>query len=130
MTEIDASVLSPIRESIVLTNSEVFHQIRGADSLIEKANQLSLLVDFTIGSLTNALIKIYTSDDGLAWKTLPSLSITAGVVTVSDIVITLTESAAFNFETQINTKFIRVGVTGTGTVTSSLMEIIPIIGVK
>jgi len=114
---------TPIRASAVLTTGEVFHEIVEAKDLISNCNQLSLYINFTKGSLTNALVKVYTSQDGTNWHAMSDITYSAGVGTVSPIVLTLTASAAFTFQHEINTKFIKVGVQGTGTVTNSLMSI-------
>ena len=131
MTLNKTKTLPELRASAILTGSEVFYELRGYEEMIQFSNQLSLGIDFTVGSLTNCLIKVYTRmDKDAEWTTLPSLSITAGVTTVSDLVITLVGSAKFNFETPINTKHIRIGVKGTGTVTSSLLALNASLGNK
>jgi ribosome-interacting GTPase 1 len=130
MTLNKTKTLPELRASSVLTTSEVFYELKGYEEMIMFSNQLSLDIDFTKGSLTNCLIKIYTKKEGGEWVTLPSLSISAGVVTVNDLVITLTASTKFNFETPINAKHIRIGVQGTGTVTSSLLALNVALGNK
>ena len=119
-----------LREAAILTTSEVFHELSTQRKALQTSNQLTLLIDFTKGSLTNVEIKIYTSNDGEDWYAVPVLGYSSGVGTANDLVLTLTTDMKFSFEVPINTKYLRVGAKGTGTVTGSSLSLIANLGSK
>lgn len=75
--------------------------------------KVAVQVDFTLGSLTNEVVRFYVSNDGTNFYTLYGPS---GAVLTQ----TLTASAAITIPVQaVGWKFLRVSCQGTGTVTSS-----------
>ncbi len=116
----------PVRAAAILTNAYV------AGTVLEdcqKFNALSLLITFTKGSLTDAQIKVEVSNDGTNWYNLFSDSISAGVNTLTNLVYKLTADAkGSTTPVAINNRYIRISSIGTGTVTSSSLEIIAILG--
>jgi hypothetical protein len=106
--------LQVLRAAAILTNSEVkssSFDINQADSA-----GVELQFAFTLGSLTNGLFKFYVSDDGSTW--IPHED-GAGA-----LLRTFTANAAQTVAIYApGWKFLCVGVTGTGTVTSSTATI-------
>jgi hypothetical protein len=123
--------LIDIRTAAILTNAYV------AGTLISPANmaytiaqnELLLYIDFTLGSLTDAQIKIEFSNDGITYFQECSGLVSAGVETDSLLVHKLTGTGKFRIPVQIKDRFIKISVIGTGTVTSSSMAIKAVMGV-
>lgn len=92
-------------------------------------NQLNLLASFTIGSLTDAQIKIEFSHDGVTYyqETADSAPST-GVVTESVIVRKLTATGNYRITLPIKDNYIKISAIGTGTVTSSSLKIDAVLG--
>lgn len=115
----------PLRTSTVLTVSEVFHEVRNAKDLIANSNQVTLYIDFTAGSLTSALIKMYTSQDGVTWYAEPvvTYNTTTGEGAIIPSSLKLTTNVKTNFLRPINTAYLRFGVQGVGSVIGSLLSL-------
>lgn len=100
------------RASAVLTTSEV-----AASSLDLNecwGSKVELQVDFTIGMLTNVIVKTYVSMDGSTWYLHHG-------PTGATVTQTLTASATISIPVQAaGWKFFRATAQGTGTVTNSL----------
>lgn len=116
-----------VRTSAILTNSYVASDVLGVDLdvpyRVQEYNQMVLLVDFTIGSLTSASIKVETSPDNSAWYQESFGSISAGTDTITLGVHTIAATGKYRIPIAIKDRYIRVSVIGTGTVTNSLMAI-------
>jgi hypothetical protein len=100
------------RASLVLTTGEV----AGAAMKLANAHnaQVTVDLDFTIGSLTNVIARFYASMDGTTYDLIyDSGNATSLTLTGSDTVAVPMPSLA-------GYKFFRASVQGTGTVTSSL----------
>lgn len=128
---------SVIRASAILTNSYVAGGIIGGTVTINylpvgigQKNQLILYVDFTLGSLTTAEIKIEFSNDGIDWyaETEDDIAASTGIITERNSIRTFGATGKYRIPVQINDQYIRISAHGTGTVTSSLMAISAIIG--
>lgn len=127
-----------IRTSTVLTNAYVAGTDIGPSSVglnesIFVYDELQLLVDFTIGSLTSASIKIEFSDDGTIWfqevvDSIGTPSASAVVVTENMATRTFLATGKYRISLAVNNKWIRVSSIGTGTVTNSLLAITAILG--
>lgn len=100
------------RAAAILTTAEV----AGAKIDLNDAfkSEVSLQVDFTLGSLTNAIVRVYVSMDGVNFYQLQGASAAAPVA----ITYTASQLAAIAFDC-IGWKFFRATIQGTGTVTSS-----------
>ena len=114
-----------IRASAVLTTSYVAATVI---SNAEGFNQLVLYVDFTIGSLTTAEMKVEFSDDGTTYYDEISETITAGTATALPLVHAVGATGKKRYMIPIKDKYIKVSVKGTGTVTGSLMAIKAFLG--
>lgn len=115
-----------IRPAAVLTNDYVAGTIIED---VERHNQLMLFVDFTIGSLTNAKVKVEFSDNGEDYYQETYSSVSAGVSTESAGDHTFEATGKFTLAIPIKCSRIRVSAIGTGTVTSSSMKITAAIAV-
>lgn len=118
-----------IRAAAVLTNSFVAATVLDNETCRTlDSNQLVLYVNFTLGSLTNAQIKIEFSNGDSNWYQETSSSISAGVDSVSPLVHQLTSTGLYRIPVKFQDKQIRVSAVGTGTVTGSSMQIDAIVG--
>lgn len=103
------------RAAAILTTGEV-----AASTLtLARAHESELLVDlsFTLGSLTNVILRFYVSDDGSAWNTMCDIG--------GNLSYTLTADTERCFLIKApGIKFFRASVQGTGTVTSSIATIL------
>lgn len=124
MMEIDTKA-AVIRAAAILTGSYV------AGTVIDDArkyNQLVLYVDFTIGSLTTAEIKVEMARaDGTYYQEASESSSVSGGVNTKAISLLIRQLAATG-KTRIaipiaDADKIKISVKGTGTVTSSSMAI-------
>lgn len=119
-------IVRPVRSAAILTNSYVAGDVLEG---CEKYNALSLLIDFTKGSLTDAQIKVEVSADGTNYYTMLADSVSAGVNTVAGLVYKLTvNTAGSTTPLAINNKYIKISAIGTGTVTSSSLAIKAVLG--
>lgn len=99
------------RAAAILTNAEV---AASRIDLNETFNSsMSVQLDFTIGSLTNVLLKLYVSMDGTNYYALLGSNGSSLTQTVTASGTTVLNIHAPGW------KFARATVTGTGTVTSS-----------
>lgn len=114
-----------IRAAAILTGDYVAGTVlEGA----ELSNQLQLYVDFTIGTLTSASIKIEFSDDNSNWYQETTDSISSGVVTESLASRKFTLSGRYRIAIETKDRFIRVSAVGEGTATGSSMAIFGVLG--
>ena len=118
-----------IRTASILTNSYVAGMILGPTNGNPSAyNQLIVYVDFTIGSLTDAQIKIEFSHDGVSYFQESFSAISAGISTDTVGVHKLTATGKYRIAIPIKDNYIKISAIGTGTVTSSTVTIGAIFG--
>lgn len=92
-------------------------------------NQLVLYFFFTKGSLTSVNIKIEFSNDGTNWvQETYSPAPSAGVTSDVNVVHNWTADGNYRLALPIKDKMIRVSAEGVGTVTSSSLTILAILG--
>jgi len=113
-------IIRSSRDAAILTASYVAGTI--ADN-IDEYNQLLLLVQFTLGSLTSAQIKVEFSHDQITWFQEVSSVIDGGSSKDSLMEHTITATGNYTIPTQLKAKHVRVSAKGTGVVTSSSMKI-------
>lgn len=109
-----------IRSEAILTDAYV------AATIIENAQNYSrLVIDayFTIGSLTDCQIKIETSWDGVKYTQETASSISGGVNTNALLVHKLAATGNYEIIVPITARFIKISAIGTGTATSSKLEL-------
>ena len=104
-----------LRAAAILTTSYV----NSSSVDIEHWNKGSLLVSFTIGSLTNVLIKVQFSPDDTNWY--DEVDANYGGHTIIEHAFAGSMAVAFPLE--LADKYIRISAKGTGTVTSSSLEV-------
>lgn len=102
------------RASLVLTTAEV----AGATLDLTKVHdsRVSVTANFTIGSLTNVIIRAYGSHDGTTWDLAYSDNGYSCVTT-----LTASDTVSIALPCLSGYLFARVTAQGTGTVTSSLL---------
>ena len=109
-----------VRSAAILTTSYVTGTTIAASS---QYNQLFLYCYFTIGSLTSAEIKIESTIDNTNWVQETNLSISGGTGTLNKGNYTITESGNFKIALPLSAHNFRVSSKGTGTTTSSSLQI-------
>lgn len=119
-----------IRAAAVLTNGYVAGNIlssRGDTGYLmanpSKYNQLVLYVDFTIGSLTDAQIKVEYSNDNSDYYQETFSAVSGGTSTESAGVHKLTATGKYTIAIPISAQNIKISSIGTGTVTDSSLKI-------
>jgi len=131
---IDYKQAVSIRDSAVLTTSYVACTVIGSEttnaSQTNQYNQLILYVDFTIGSLTSAEIKVEFSPDATNYYQESSEKVDDGTANLYVSEYTIDATGAFRIPIQCNDRYIKVSVKGTGTVTDSLMAVKASLGVN
>ena len=97
-----------LRAAAILTTGEV----AGSSFVLNNAfaSRASLLVNFTLGSLTNGIVRLYVSKDGVTYYPLESGTVSRTYTGDTDAVIPIDGSGW---------RFFRASIQGTGTVTSS-----------
>lgn len=114
-----------VRASAVLTNGYVAGTILD----VSEANQVSIFIDFTIGSLTSASVKIETSPDGTNYFQETFDAISAGVNTESAGTHLLGATGTYVLNIPVMAKTMKISAIGTGTVTNSLMAVTALVGI-
>jgi hypothetical protein len=104
------------RASAVLTTGEV--AATAMDIAVTDQSQLCVRADFTVGLLTNVIIRCYVSEDGTTYDLLYGEGGAAYIVT-----LTATDTVAMPIPNLSGYKFFRVTAQGTGTVTNSLLAL-------
>lgn len=123
-----------IRSAAALTTSYVAATTLGKETglatKVNEYNQLILYVDFTIGSLTSAEIKVEFSPDNTSFYQESHEKIDSGTSNIYTLTYKLTATGAYRIPIQCNDRYIKVSAKGTGTVTSSSMTIKAALGVN
>ena len=114
-----------IRESTILTNSYVETLIRWFNDNIDLTwkNQVVLLLDFTIWSLTSLNILVDFSNDWIDYYQEISIETIWWIWVVSLFEYTFNETWKYRLSFPIKDKYMRIRVNGTWTVTGSLLKI-------
>lgn len=131
----------PIRTAAILTNSFVIGDGPGSENIIgtvtdsktNKAhlkNQLMLYLDFTLGSLTSAEIRIEFSPDNVTYyREVDDGAISSGVVPETVFDRQLTADGLYRLALPIKDRFVRISAQGTGTVTGSSLAVAGVLGI-
>ena len=118
-------IKKPVRSAAILTNSYV------AGTVLEEThfyNQLVVLVDFTIGSLTTAELKVEFSTDNSTFYQQVGTAYSTGTTTVAVNEYSLGATGKFEIPMPIKARYIKISVIGTGTVTNSTVTVDAILG--
>lgn len=123
--------LSTQRKATVLTNALVYTTAMDVKNL----NQVTALIDFVLGSLTNMLLRVQLSPDNVNWydyETDDTQDQT--IVGVDDqiparaLVRLFDGDSHMAFQVPVKAAYLRFGVIGTGTVTGSSCAISTMVG--
>lgn len=126
------SITLDVRDAAVLTTGYVAGTVIGpltSGGNPVFANQLNLLVDFTIGSLTTAEIKVEYSNDGTNYYQETFESISSGTSTITQGIYQMSATGKYVISIPIKFPYIKISSKGTGTVTGSSLAIKGILGV-
>lgn len=99
------------RAAAILTTAEV--AAAALDLNQSYASRVTVDLGFTLGSLTNVILRFYASVDGVTYKALDS-----GIALITET-ITADATRCFVLPSMAGWKFFRASLQGTGTVTSS-----------
>lgn len=118
-----------IRSAAILTGSYVAGTVLGpTNGNPSQYNQLTLLVNFTIGSLTTAELIIEFSHDGTTYYNETVSTVTGSQSVDTELNHQFNATGQYRIQVPINDNYIKVSVKGTGTATSSSMTIDAILG--
>lgn len=125
----DYNKIGTIRLSTIVTTSYVpattiDNKQAAFEADVPRYNQLVLFINVTLGSLTSAQVKIEASPDGGTTWFQETLKTQSGN-TSTDTLLEHSYGASGNYLLTIPIKYemLRVSVKGTGTVTSSLVQV-------
>lgn len=106
------------RAAAILTTGEVAALSLDLNELVPSSN---IVIDpaFTLGSLTNVILKAYVSMDGSTWQQIRE---GAGATQYS-VTLTASSTDAWSIKVPSGYKYFRMTATGTGTVTSSSLAL-------
>jgi hypothetical protein len=125
-----------IRAAAILTNSYVagtiiapYDSATAVEGSPQYYNQLVVYVAFTIGSLTNADIKVEFSHDGTTYHQESFSSVSGGTDTVTVGIHRFGATGNFRILIPLKDNYVKISAIGNGTVTSSSMTINAVLGV-
>jgi hypothetical protein len=104
------------RASAILTGAEVAASTLDLTKVHD--SRVTVTAAFTVGSLTNCIIRAYASQDGSTWDLAYDSNGNACVVT-----LTASDTISIALPCLSGYKFARVTAVGTGTATSSLLAL-------
>lgn len=110
----------PVRTSAVLTGSYVAGTVL---KVAAQFNELVLYCLYTKGSLDSLQIKVESSLDGTNWVQETNVAISGATGTMNVGEFSTTDNANFKITIPMTANQVRVSAKGTGTVTSSLLQI-------
>lgn len=120
-----------VRAAAILTTSYVAGTVIGpSDPIVNQYTQLIIYADFTIGSLTDAQIKVEFSNDGTTYYQETFSSVSAGTDTNTVGVHKLTATGKYRIAVPIADRYIKISAIGTGTTTSSSLAIEAVLAVN
>lgn len=114
-----------VREAAILTGSYVAGTVF---EMRDDTSQLNLYVDFTIGSLTSAEIKVEYSEDNSDYYQDTVKSISGGTTTLTVNEFQLTATGKYRISIPIKDRYTKVSIKGTGTASGSSAAIKAIFG--
>lgn len=118
-----------VRTAAILTTSYVAGTVLNPfNATPALRNQLNLLIQFTVGSLTSAEVKVEFSHDGVTYFQDTFESISGGSSTLSLGNYTFSSTGNYTISLPIKFNYIKVSAKGTGTVTSSSLTVDAAIG--
>ena len=115
-----------VRSAAILTSSYVASNITPFSAkTLDQYNQLNLLVDLTLGSLTSVTLKVEFSNDGTNWfqETVDAVDTATGIISERLATRSLTATGKYYISLPISCHNARVSAIGVGTVTDSSLTI-------
>ena len=109
------------RASVVLTNGEVAAtalDISKAGNMAVHDAQVRVRADFTVGNLTNVIIRGYSSQDGTTYDLMYGEGGLAAIYT-----LTATDTVTITLPRADGSNYVRVTAQGTGDFTGSLLAL-------
>jgi len=123
-------IFQSIRDAAILTAAYVAGTVLGPSNTTPMLrNQLNVLVDLTIGSLTSASVKVEYSNDGTDWYQETFMSVDTGVASGLGGIYTFVGTGKYMISIPIKAAYIRISGIGTGTLTGSSLKLGAIVGV-
>ena len=123
-------IFQSIRDAAILTAAYVAGTVLGPSNTTPMLrNQLNVLVDLTIGSLTSASVKVEYSNDGTDWYQETFMSVDTGVASGLGGIYTFVGTGKYMISIPIKAAYIRISGIGTGTLTESSLKLGAIVGV-
>lgn len=137
MNESNYAFFNNLRSAAILTNSYVAADVLGpttdtnqVQADVSRYNQLNIFVEFTIGSLTDADLKVEFSHDGTTYFQDSAIgSPSSGESAVSALHYTFSADGNYTISIPIKCNYIKISIVGNGTVTSSEAAIHAALGV-
>ncbi len=127
MTLVTDYLPKAVRTAAILTNSYV----AGTDlTAITRFNQMVILIDLTLGSLTSAELKVEFSSNGTDFFQETSSAIAGGIDSVTPLAHQMSTTGLQTLNIPILANHIRISIKGTGTVTGSSAAIVATLGVN
>lgn len=117
----------PVRAAAALTAAYVAGTTLTEEHL---KNQMLIYAFFTIGSLTNAQIKVEFSADNVNWVQETFQSVTSGTATETPGVHLLGATGNYRIVVPVEDRFIRISSIGTGNAAGSSLAITAVIGIS
>lgn len=118
-------VKKAVRSAAILTTSYVAGTVLDQT---EGYNQLTLLVDFTKGSLTSLQVMVEFSPDGTTYYQETFQAVSTGTATETLGEHSMSATGKYRIMIPILDRYIKISAKGTGTVTSSSATIDAILG--
>lgn len=115
-----------VRSAAILTGAYVASNITPfATPTLDQYNQLNLLVNLTLGSLTSVTLKIEFSNDGTNWyqEVVDAVDTSTGIISERLATRSLTASGKYYISVHLSAHYARVSAIGVGTVTGSSLTI-------
>lgn len=112
-----------IRSDAILTTSYVAGTVIKPSDHADQFNQLIIYVAFTLGSLTTAEVKVDFSNDNSTFYQETFSAVVAGKSTDTVGEHSFDSTGNFRLAIPINDTYIKISAKGTGTVTSSTMQV-------
>jgi hypothetical protein len=113
-----------IRSSAILTGSYVAGTVLGpTNGNPSRFNQLEILANFTIGSLTTAELIVEFSHDGTTYYQETVSTVSGSTSVDTELTHQFNTTGQYRIQVPISDNYIKISVKGTGTVTSSLMTV-------
>lgn len=122
-------IFQSIRAALILTGSYVAGTVLDySNTNPALRNQLNILLDLTIGSLTSAQLKVEYSNDGSDYYQETFMDVSGATATCSLGEYSFAGTGKYTISIPIKASYIRISLKGTGTLTGSSAKVGAVIG--